>query len=311
MPSGVLQKTLDRRRAPSRVDILTSTPSKNEGGSLPLRSLTSPLSHSFEMGSEFKSLVHSLNHALTVPTKELDHTVSKSFSPPPGSVPLPVGASDINAVVLTGSGRAFSAGGSLPFLYSRTATPSHLNSSTMYNFYTNFLSLRTLPIPTVAAINGPAVGAGACVTLACDSRLASDGAKVAFNFCRLGIHPGMGGSHYLPTIIPRSSAFNLLASGRMVAASESLSLGLVDAVHPSDSFLERSIEAAEAYASSSPVAVRGLVRTMRAQQDRGLEEALRREADQQALCYAREDWKEGLDAVMEKREPVFDVYNSS
>ena len=71
----------------------------------------------------------------------------------------------------------------------------------MHNFYTNFLSVRTLPVPVVAAVNGAAIGAGACVTLAADYRVAKPSAVIGFNFAKLGIHPGMGGSHFLPKLI--------------------------------------------------------------------------------------------------------------
>lgn len=127
---------------------------------------------SFEMGREFRTLIDVLSHTLTTPPESLDPIVAETFPPPSSTLELPPGSSGVNAVVLTGSGRAFSAGGSLDFLYSRTGVPPHVNASIMHNFYTNFLAVRSLPVPVVAAVNGAAIGAGACVTLAADYRIA-------------------------------------------------------------------------------------------------------------------------------------------
>ena len=103
---------------------------------------------------------------------------------------------------------------------SRTDTPPHVNSAIMHNFYTNFLSVRTLPVPVVAAVNGAAIGAGACVTLAADYRVAKPSAVIGFNFAKLGIHPGMGGSHYLPRLIGHGPASRVLLSGATYSGDE-------------------------------------------------------------------------------------------
>jgi len=258
----------------------------------------------FPLGNEFKALVNNLTTALTTPTDAIDPVVGATLTD------LPEGTKDINALVLTGSGRAFSAGGDMKFLNSRLTVPPHSNSATMYNFYTNFLAMRQLPVPIIAAINGPSIGAGACVTLACDYRVTPSANTIAFNFTKLGIHPGMGGSHYLPRLIgPGRAAKVMLGAGRMTGA-EAHQAGIIDELLDGDDFLEDAIKVAGTFADNSPVAVRGMTRTLRMQVDVGLEEALRREADEQAICYARQDWLEGLDAVMNKREPVFDPFFS-
>ncbi len=264
----------------------------------------------FAMGSEFKGLVTSLNYALTVPPGSIDPVVHEGTPPLEPRMNLPEGTPDINCVVLTGSGRAFSAGGDLEFLRTRTAAPPQVNASTMMNFYQNFLSIRSLPVPIVAAINGPAIGAGLCVTLAADYRVSVADAKLAFNFCRLGIHPGMGGSYYLPKIIGHPTASELFLSARTFNGTEGYYNGLINKLLSADNFQEESLELASSFASSSPVASRGLIQTLRAQQDDGLHAALRREADQQALCYSRSDWKEGLEALVGRRDPDFKPYFS-
>ena len=99
-------------------------------------------------------------------------------------------------------GEAFSAGGDLKWLRERHTVPSaYDNAKTMVDFYKRFLSVSKIPVPTIAAINGSASGAGLCMTLACDFRIASDKAKLGFTFTKLGIHPGMGCSTLLPRLV--------------------------------------------------------------------------------------------------------------
>ncbi|MFQ5458817.1 MAG: enoyl-CoA hydratase/isomerase family protein, partial [Myxococcota bacterium] len=99
---------------------------------------------------------------------------------------------DLRVMVLTGAGRAFCAGGSLDMIQARSDGSRDDNKATMISFYTKFLSVLDLPFPTIASINGYAIGAGLCFALACDIRLASEDAKMGMNFVRLGLHPGMG-----------------------------------------------------------------------------------------------------------------------
>ncbi|KAJ3065912.1 putative enoyl CoA hydratase [Podochytrium sp. JEL0797] len=205
---------------------------------------------------------------------------------------------------------AFSAGGDLKFLRARTQDLPQRNAETMRQFYSRFLSIRALPFPTIAAINGHAVGAGACITLACDLRLmAGDcGAKIGFNFVKLGLTPGMGGSFMLPNLIGHQAASRLLLTGDLVSAQEAKDLGLVLSVHDSKDLFNASLSLARKIASASPVAVRGVCKTMRnglEARSGGIELALWREADTQAICYKSADMKEGLDAIGEGREPVF------
>ncbi|HKA56652.1 MAG TPA: enoyl-CoA hydratase/isomerase family protein, partial [Candidatus Binatia bacterium] len=107
-------------------------------------------------------------------------------------------------LILTGAGRAFCAGGAKGTLQSRTAGGG--NSEPPKAFYKRYLSLRQLEIPTIAAINGPAVGAGFCVALACDMRVAAANARMGLNFVRLGIHPGMAGTFTTPRLVGLAKA---------------------------------------------------------------------------------------------------------
>mmetsp|Transcript_8604 Transcript_8604/g.11896 ORF Transcript_8604/g.11896 Transcript_8604/m.11896 type:complete len:302 (-) Transcript_8604:40-945(-) len=211
----------------------------------------------------------------------------------------------LRCVVLTGSGKAFSAGGDLQFLLDRSNDTPHNNSIMMKQFYERFLAIRTLPVPVISAINGSAVGAGLCVAAATDLRIAAKSAKLGVTFTNLGIHPGMGATHYLPKLVGPQMASWLLLGGDLITAEEAHQMGLVMQVVDDDKVLERSLEIARKLAEKSSVAVRTTLRTLRAAQDKGVEQALYNEAQCQAECYAAPDVKEGVNAIKEKRKPTF------
>ncbi|KAJ3029355.1 UNVERIFIED_CONTAM: putative enoyl CoA hydratase [Siphonaria sp. JEL0065] len=253
-----------------------------------------------ETGIEFKNLIEK-TLAPDTSIRALILTGSDPYNPP-APEPVPVGKKPRPA--------AFSAGGDLKFLRARTKDSPHHNAEIMRDFYARFLAIRKLPYPTIAAINGHAVGAGACISLACDLRLmASDnGAKIGFNFVKLGLTPGMGGSFMLPNLIGHQNASRLLLTGDLISAQEAKDLGLVLSIHKQSDLFPESLALARKIASASPVSVRGVVKTMRNGFDAtsgGIELALWREADTQAICYQSEDMREGLDAIGEGREPVF------
>ncbi|MEW6283246.1 MAG: enoyl-CoA hydratase/isomerase family protein, partial [Candidatus Eremiobacterota bacterium] len=122
-------------------------------------------------------------------------------------------------LVLTGAGRAFSAGGDLEMLERKRATGVERNRPLMLEFYASYLGLLELEVPLVAAVNGHAVGAGAVLACACDVRLADPAARFAFPFARLGLHPGMGATWFVPRVAG-AAATELLLTGRMIGAEE-------------------------------------------------------------------------------------------
>eukprot|EP01038_Epipyxis_sp_PR26KG_P012941 gene12941-17349_t len=133
----------------------------------------------------------------------------------------------INSLIITGEGDAFSAGGDLEWLLERHETPPYRNSMYMIEFYNRFLSIRKMSVPTIAAINGTAIGAGLCLTLACDLRIVDSKAKLGFTFPKLGIHPGMGSSILLPHIVSQEIASYMLLSGSIFTGEEAFRRGLV------------------------------------------------------------------------------------
>jgi enoyl-CoA hydratase len=214
---------------------------------------------------------------------------------------------DVRAVILTGSsaGKAFSAGGDLNFLWDRSRTDPEENKKIMMNFYESFLCIRHLKVPVISAINGHAVGAGAALAFAADIRLALSDAKISFPFTKLGIHPGMASTHTLPRI-SEQYAFHLCLNGTAISGREAQEAGLVLKSYDTEDELAKEANAmALNIASNSPIATQGTLKTLRDWKFEGLKESLTRESDEQAICYASEDFTKGLDAVKTRQTPIF------
>ena len=215
---------------------------------------------------------------------------------------------DLRVAVLTGAGSAFSAGGDLDMLSEharRTHEEGYDASDAMREFYGLFLSIRELPVPAIAAVNGHAIGAGWCVALACDLDIVAEDAKLGMTFSRIGIHPGMGGSWFLPRMTHRQRAAELLYTGRLVSGTDAAAWGLALEAVPAGDVLERSLELAREIAGSAPQVVRQLKRSLLSVHDRSLEEQLDVEATNQAENYGTDDVIEGIQAVRDRRRPRF------
>ncbi|AKF09479.1 enoyl-CoA hydratase/isomerase family protein [Sandaracinus amylolyticus] len=211
----------------------------------------------------------------------------------------------VRAVVLTGAGGAFSGGGDLAMLERLRAVSAAEAESFMLDFYARYLSITQLAVPTLAAIEGPAIGAGLCVALACDLCVVDEDAKLALNFAKLGLHPGMGATYLAPLRAGAMRGAELLYTGRRFDGREAVRLGLaLEAVKASD-VRARAVAIAREIATAAPLAIRGLHRVMGI--DRGaLMAALAHEAREQAVSYASADLGEGLRAASEKRAARFE-----
>ena len=211
---------------------------------------------------------------------------------------------DVRVVVVTGEGSAFCSGGNTSWIASEPdASVDHLRER-MMPFYRAWLSLRELEVPTIAAVNGPAIGAGLCLALACDLRYAAAGAKLGAPFVRLGMHAGMGGTWLLPDVVGEAAARDLLLTGRIVDAEEALRLGLVSRVAPEGGLDAMVAEAAEGIAGTAPIATRYTTGAL-ARGHADLEACLQWEALAQPATLATEDLQEGIRAAAEKRAPRF------
>ena len=211
----------------------------------------------------------------------------------------------VRVVVVTGEGSAFCSGGNTSWIASEPdATVDDLRER-MLPFYRAWLSIRRLEVPTIAAVNGPAIGAGLCLALACDIRYAARGARLGVPFVRLGMHAGMAGTYLLPNVVGPAHARDLLLTGRVVDADEALRLGLVSRVIEPEEFRAEVLTTAGSVAATAPVASR---LTKLALADGGhadFESGLQWEAMAQPLTLATADLQEGIRASKEKRAPRF------
>ena len=211
----------------------------------------------------------------------------------------------VRVVVVTGEGSAFCSGGNTSWIASEPdATVDDLRTR-MLPFYRAWLSIRSLEVPTIAAVNGAAIGAGLCLALACDIRYAATSARLGAPFVRLGMHPGMAATWSLPDVVGPAAARDLLLTGRLVGAEEALRLGLVSRVIDDATFRDEVLAVAADVAATAPIATR---LTKLALADGGhatYDAALQWEALAQPVTLATEDLQEGIRAAHEKRAPLF------
>ena len=215
------------------------------------------------------------------------------------------GDRSVRAVVVTGEGSAFCSGGNTSWIASEPDATVDALRERMLPFYRAWLSIRRLEVPTIAAVNGAAIGAGLCLALACDIRYAAAGATLAVPFVKLGMHAGMAGTFLLPDVVGPAHARDLLLTGRSVDADEALRLGLVSRVIEPADFRGEVLAAAEGIAGTAPIASR---LTKLALADGGhadFESGLQWEAMAQPLTLATRDLQEGIAAAREKRRPRF------
>jgi enoyl-CoA hydratase/carnithine racemase len=216
-------------------------------------------------------------------------------------------ANDIRAAVLTGAGRGFCAGLDLD----DAATLPSMGAVEMLRGQEGWAraitSLCNASTPIVAAVNGPAAGAGLSLALAADIRIASPAARFNAAFVRIGLSGGdCGSSWLLPRIIGMGRASELLLTGRLVDAEEALALGLVNRVVPESDLLEEAVAVARQIAANSPLGVRLTKAVLHANVDApSLEAAIELENRNQVLAAGTADMAEALSAFRERRAPTF------
>jgi enoyl-CoA hydratase len=211
----------------------------------------------------------------------------------------------VRAVVVTGAGSAFCSGGNTSWIAGEPEATVDQLRTRMIAFYRAWLSIRKLEVPTIAAVNGAAIGAGLCLALACDIRYAARGAKLGAPFVKLGMHAGMAGTYLLPEVVGAAHARDLLLTGRVVDADEALSLGLVSRVIDPASFADEVLETAVGVAATAPIASRLTKLALAGGGHRDFESALQWEALAQPVTLATADLQEGIRAGQERRPPSF------
>lgn len=208
----------------------------------------------------------------------------------------------VRVIVLTGAGeKAFVAGADIGEFAERTP----LEQREAMTGGRAFEAVAGCGKPTVAMINGFALGGGCELALACDVRVAADTAKLGQPEVGLGIIPGGGGTQRLPRVVGMGQAMRLILSGDLIDADEALRIGLVDLVHPAAELRERTLELAGRIASRSPVALRMAKAAVRAAAEMPLSAGLRYETELFVTCFASDDKREGVSAFLEKRAAEF------
>lgn len=214
--------------------------------------------------------------------------------------------SAVRAVVLTGAGRAFCAGGDIDLLLDmRKRNANDELEGLLVAGKEICLSISTMTKPVIAAVNGPAAGGGMNLALAADMRIASDHARFAESFAKIGLYPDFGGTYFLPRIVGPTLAAELFYTAETLSAEDALRLGIVNRVFPADKFEEETKKIVDLLAAAPPVALRDVKRTILGEDKKALEAKLDEEIRLQIHCFKSEDCLEGLTAFFEKRKPNF------
>jgi enoyl-CoA hydratase/carnithine racemase len=216
---------------------------------------------------------------------------------------------DVRCAILTGAGTAFSSGGNVKKMREGggmfAGSPYSLRNGYLQGIQRIPVAMYELEVPIIAAVNGPAVGAGCDLTCMCDIRIAGKSAKFAESFVKLGIIPGDGGAWFLPRAVGSSKAREMAFTGDMIDADEALACGLVSKVVEDDKLLDAATALAKRIAANPPHALRMAKRLLREGERTTLHTLLDMSASMQALAHKTEDHKEAVDAFLEKRAPVF------
>jgi 2-(1,2-epoxy-1,2-dihydrophenyl)acetyl-CoA isomerase len=213
----------------------------------------------------------------------------------------------VRVIILTGAGRGFCAGGDIKAMNEakerQTARPLLDKVAPLRDKVV--LAMRDAPQPIIAAINGPAAGAGMNIALACDIRIASTTAKFGETFVKRGLHVDWGGTYFLPRVVGMAKACELIFTGEVIGADEALALGIVSKVVPPEQLMPEVHRLAHTIAAGAPIAIRLAKRALYHNQEVGLRAALEFETFAQNICFETEDAKEGIRAFVEKRAPKF------
>jgi enoyl-CoA hydratase/carnithine racemase len=214
----------------------------------------------------------------------------------------------VRAVIVTGAGTVFSSGGNVKDM--RRFVTDEIDPVKTRNEYRHGIQRLTLAVyntevPTIAAVNGPAIGAGCDLTCMCDIRIASERASFAESFVKVGIVPGDGGAWLLPRAVGMSRAAELSFTGDAISAQEALAWGLVSRVVPHDQLLAEAQRVAARVAANPGEALRMTKRLLREGQHARLESLLEISASFQALAHTTKQHAEAVNAFIEKRRPVF------
>ena len=211
----------------------------------------------------------------------------------------------VRCVVVTGTGTCFSSGADFKSVIQRAGDDRSAPHERSYAMYEPFLSLLDLAVPVIAACNGHTVGGGFGLALVCDIRIGAAGAKYGANFVKLGLAPGMAISYLLPRLVGLARASELLLAGTLVDGTTAAQLGILNRAVAAAAVLPEAMALARTIAAAAPLAVRATKAAIRRGLDLHVREAAHAEAFAQAETVATDDAREGIAALLAKRDPVF------
>jgi 2-(1,2-epoxy-1,2-dihydrophenyl)acetyl-CoA isomerase len=210
---------------------------------------------------------------------------------------------EIRAVVVTGAGRGFCVGQDLTEF---REAPGDIADRLRGSYHPNVLAIRGLEKPVIASVNGPAAGAGLSLAAACDLRIAADSATFVPAFINIGLVPDSGGTFFIARLLGSARAFEWMTSGRRLTAAEAQAWGLVSEVVEADALAARAAELAATYAALPTRGVGMTKRLFDGAAHNGLEDQLELEAQLQSAATKTDDFREGVTAFLEKRDPRFE-----
>ena len=215
----------------------------------------------------------------------------------------------IKVLILTGAGSAFCAGGNVKDMQSRSSifagTPAQLRTNYQRHIQRIPLALQALRVPAIAAVNGPAYGAGCDISLMCDMRVASEQATFAESFIKLGLIPGDGGAWFLPRAVGRARAAEMSFTGDPIDAATALDWGLVNRVVPAGDLINSAVELAQRVARNPAQAIRMAKQLLQESERQSLSSLLEMSAAMQAIAHFTHDHEEAVNAFLDKRPPNF------
>jgi 2-(1,2-epoxy-1,2-dihydrophenyl)acetyl-CoA isomerase len=212
----------------------------------------------------------------------------------------------IRVVIITGAGRAFCAGGDVAFMGELMQRRDSEEFARILGAGRRVITaIRHMTKPVIAAVNGPASGAGANLAFACDLRIASTAASFAQSFVKVGLHPDWGGTFFLPRLVTPNKACELFFLGETIDAHEALQLSIVNRVVAPEELEAETLQVAERLRLAPPIALAAAKQAVYASEAADLEEMLRYETEAQLRCFESDDGHEGVHAFLEKREPHF------
>jgi len=213
---------------------------------------------------------------------------------------------DIRCVVVTGVGRAFSTGGDVGVMADLIKGEDAAGFEALVRAGARVIErIDAMSKPVLAAVNGPAAGAGACLALACDLRLAGETASIGFAFARVGLHPDWGGTYFLPRLVGPAIAAELVLTGGMIGAERAERLGLFNRVVPAAELEPTARGVAGQIAAGPREVITHARRALRRSLNASLPEMLELEVQAQLSAFRSPDFREGITAFVEKRAPRF------